>query len=163
MRALIAAAVLLTAAASAAQPPPLAALEFLVGDWRAVDTAPGEHGSFSFRFEAQHHVLVRTNEAVYDAAPSRPASRHDDLMVVYEENGGLRADYFDSEGHVIRYAGSTGPNRVVLVSDPDPRGPRYRLTYSLDGATLNGSFEVAAPGSPDAFKPYLAWKARRSR
>ena len=54
------------------------------------------------------------------------------------------------------------PQAVVFVSDPSSREPRYRLTYSMspDGVLL-GSFELAPPGSPDAFKPYLSWKARR--
>jgi len=163
MRSAIVAALLLAAAAAFGQPAdPLSALEFLVGDWRAVDTLPGERGAFSFRFDVQRHVLVRTNEAVYDATAAHPASRHDDLMVVYAENGALKADYFDSEGHVIRYVARTAPQRVAFVSDPDPKGPRYRLTYEIGAdRVLNGSFEIAMPNAPDAFKPYLSWKARR--
>ncbi len=162
MRAALTATACLVAVAAAAQPAdPLASLSFLVGNWRAIDTAPGERGAFTFAFEAQRHVLVRTNEAIYDATPSRPASRHDDLMVVYAENGAAKADYFDSEGHVIRYAvRSDATNRVTLVSDPDPKGPRFRLSYSLasDGV-LAGSFEIATPDAPDTFKPYLSWRA----
>ena len=54
------------------------------------------------------------------------------------------------------------PNGVTFISDSNPREPRYRLTYTAeaDGA-LVGTFEVAPPGAPDAFKPYLSWKARR--
>jgi hypothetical protein len=83
-------------------------------------------------------------------------------MVVYAENGSVKADYFDSEGHVIRYTAHVDPKRVTFVSDPDPKGPRYRLSYTLasDG-TLNGTFEIATPDAPETFKPYLAWKARR--
>jgi hypothetical protein len=158
---LLAAALLVPTGAAAQQPSdPLAAVSFLVGDWRAVDTPAGERGAFSFRRDLQNHVLVRVNEAVYAATPSKPASRHDDLMVVYAEDGVLKADYFDSEGHVIRYTARTEPNRVVFVSAPDPRGPRYRLTYARAGDVLNGSFELAAPDAPETFKPYLAWKAR---
>jgi len=141
---------------------PLAPLAFLAGDWRAIDTAPGERGAFTFTFDVQRHVLVRTNEAVYDATATREASRHDDLMIVYMDNGSMKADYFDSEGHVIRYAVHATTNEVTFVSDRDPKGPRYRLSYTLasDGV-LSGSFEIATPDAPDAFKPYLTWKARR--
>jgi len=141
----------------------LAPVRFLLGDWQAIDTPAGESGAFTFKLSVQDHVVVRTNEANYAATADRPASRHEDLLVVYAENGTLRSDYFDSEGHVIRYAVQPrGANAVVFVSDVNPREPRYRLTYTLaaDGV-LAGSFEVAAPGSPDGFKRYLTWKARR--
>jgi len=35
-----------------AQPDPFAALRFLLGDWRAVDTPPGEAGAFAFSTQA---------------------------------------------------------------------------------------------------------------
>ena len=159
---LVAAALCIGVPAAAQSADPLAPLAFLVGDWRAIDTAPGERGSFAFTFDVQNHVLVRTNHAIYDATPTRPASRHDDLMVVYAENGVVKADYFDNEGHVIRYTAQLLSTRVAFVSDPDPKGPRYRLSYALaaDGV-LNGSFEIATPDAPDAFKEYVAWTARR--
>ena len=163
MRGVVLAVALLTASPVLAQSADaLAPLAFLVGDWRAIGTAPGERGAFTFKFDVQRHVLVRTNEAVYDATATREASRHDDLMVVYVDNGSVMADYFDSEGHVIRYAVQAAPDHVTFVSDRDPKGPRYRLSYTLasDGV-LSGSFEIATPDAPEAFKPYLAWKARK--
>ena len=155
--------IVLVAHATRAQTDPLSPLRFLIGDWVAIDMPPGETGSFTFKPAADGHVIVRNNEANYAATAERAASRHDDLLVIYSENGSLKADYFDSEGHVIRYGVvSRMPNAVVLVSDPNPREPRYRLTYTTGAAgVLLGSFEIAAPGSPDAFKPYLSWKARR--
>jgi hypothetical protein len=146
-----------------AQNDALSPLRFLIGDWVAIDTPAGETGAFAFRLAVQDHVIVRTNEADYSATAERPASRHEDLLVVYSENGSLKADYFDSERHVIRYSAQPRqPAGVVFISDLSPREPRYRLTYTAgsDGF-LAGSFEVAPPGSPDAFKPYLSWKARR--
>src|SRR4051812_18176057 len=102
-------------------------LGFLIGEWEAVDTPPGESGTFSFTLAVQDHVIVRTNQATYAATAERPASRHDDLLVIYGERGSLRADYFDSEGHVIRYAvRAQNANAVVFVSDPSPNEPRYR-------------------------------------
>ena len=161
--AIVAAALLLGSGAASAQPAqPLAPLQFLVGDWRAIDTAPGESGAFAFRLGVQNHVLVRTNEATNDANATSPTARHDDLMVVFVENGVVKADYFDNEGHIIRYTAHVETNRVAFVSDPDPNGPRYRLTYAVaDGGVLVGSFEIAPPGAADQFKPYLSWKARR--
>jgi predicted dehydrogenase len=151
--------------AAAAQADAFAPLAFLLGEWEAVETPAAERGAFAFRLAVQDHVIIRTNEAVYAATADRPASRHDDLMVIFGENGSLKADYFDNEGHVIRYAvRSPSQGVVTFVSDPNPREPRYRLTYRGDAAgSVAGSFEVAPPGSPDAFKSYLSWKARRRR
>jgi len=162
----VAAALLFGSGSAFAQPassaPPLAPLQFLVGDWVAIDTAPGERGSFAFKFDVQEHVLVRTNEAIYEATSSRPASRHDDLMVVYADGSAIKADYFDNEGHVIRYTAHLDANRATFVSDPDPKGPRFRLTYTMAaGGVLVGAFEIATPDAPEAFKPYLSWRARR--
>jgi hypothetical protein len=155
--------VLLARAVGWAETDAFAKLRFLIGDWRAIDTVPGESGAFAFKLAVQDHVIVRTNEATYAATSERPAQRHDDLLIIYAENGSLKADYFDNEGHVIRYVvEAPGQNTVVFVSNPGPREPRYRLTYKAgpDDA-LTGSFEVAPPGSHDGFKPYLSWRARR--
>ena len=107
--------------------------------------------------------MLRTNEATYAATAERPASRHDDLLVMYAESGSMKADYFDSEGHVIRYAVETGePGVLTFLSELREGEPRYRLTYRAGAdSVLRGTFEIAAPGAPAAFKPYLSWKARR--
>jgi hypothetical protein len=152
-------------AASAQTKAPLSALEFLVGEWEAIGTAPGESGAFGFAFAVQGRVLVRTNHADYAASARGPASRHDDLMVIYAENGAIKADYFDNEDHVIRYIAQVrGVKDVVFVSEAGPSEPRYRLSYSTgaDGL-LKGQFEIAPPGAPDAFKSYLAWTSRKRR
>src|SRR5262245_61868496 len=155
--------VALSAAIGTAQTDPLSSLRFLVGEWQAIDTPPGETGSFTFKPAVQDRIIVRTNEAHYAATKERPASRHDDLLVIYVENGSIKADYFDSENHVIRYAVQTPrSNYAVFVSDPSPGEPGYRLSYTAgEHGILLGSFEVAPPGAPDAFKPYLSWKASK--
>ena len=164
MKSIAALALLLALQRAAAQADAFAPLAFLLGEWQAVETPAGESGAFAFRLAVQDHVIIRTNEAVYAATADRPASRHDDLMVIFSENGSLKADYFDNEGHVIRYAvRAPSPGVVSFVSDPTPGEPRYRLTYrGAAGGTVAGSFEVAPPGSPEAFTTYLSWKARRS-
>ncbi len=148
---------------AAAQTDPFSSLRFLLGEWTAVDTPTGEGGAFSFTLAVQDRVMVRSNEARYEATADRPASRHDDLMVIYSDSGILKADYFDSEDHVIRYTvHADAADAVTFISDPLPGEPRYRLAYQAGSAgLLNGSFEIAPPGAPEAFKRYLVWKARR--
>jgi len=54
------------------------------------------------------------------------------------------------------------PGAVVFISEIQPGAPRYRLAYTEGtGNTLTGRFEVAPPGKPDAFAPYLSWTARK--
>src|SRR5262244_1588463 len=48
-------------------------------------------------------------------------------------DGATRADYWDSEGHVIRYGVTVDAGKsIVFLSEG--AGPRYRLTYSFTGA-----------------------------
>jgi hypothetical protein len=85
-------------------------------------------------------------------------------MVIYAApgGGGARADYYDSEGHVIRYAvQSPAANQAVFTSDATTGAPRVRLTYRLEGGVLEGTFEIASPEAPDVFKPYLSWEAHK--
>lgn len=160
-------AALIGAPALAAGPPELAPLDFLIGEWPA--SGSGQPGSASgrtvFTPELQGRILVRTSYAVYAASAGRPASRHDDLMIVYAVPGaGARADYYDSEGHVIRYVvHSPGPGQAVFASERRDGKPRYRLSYRLgpDGL-LRGEFSIAPPDAPEAFKTYLSWTSRKA-
>jgi hypothetical protein len=130
----------------------------LLGDWTAVGTGkPGEGtGGFTLTPDAGGKVLVRRSFAEY---PKQP--RHDDLMVIYREGGAIKASFFDSEGHVIRYAVTAGEKKAVFLSEPGP-GPRFRLTYDWgDAQALKILFEVAAPNAPDKFTKYLEGSARR--
>ncbi len=115
------------------RPAPLAPLQFLVGEWEGIGDQAGATGG-----------------------------RHDDLMVVYMEAGVVKADYFDNEGHVIRYVVDGRPGEAVFVSEIKVAEPRYRLTYTqASPSTLTGRFDVAPPGTPEAFGPYLSWTARK--
>ncbi len=145
-------------------PEPLAALQYLLGRWKAISLAGEAEGGFSFELQLLGRVMVRTNYAAYPANRERVAFRHEDLMVIYTDDlPGLRAAYFDSEGHVIHYTGQvTAANTVVFTSLPAADGPGFRLTYSLiEPDVLAGKFETASPQAPDQFSSYLAWSARR--
>ncbi len=138
-------------------------LEFLLGKWTGVagekDTPLGAgQGAFSFEPQLDRKIIVRHNAAEYAAGP-----RHDDLMVIYLDspNDAPRAIYFDSEGHVIRYnLALPATNTAVFESDGTQRGPRYRLSYWLEKNSLNGKFEVAAPGGE--YKTYMSWTSNKS-
>jgi len=138
-------------------------LDFLLGQWTGSagqkDTPQGAgRGSFSFEPELNQKVIVRRNHASYDSGV-----QHDDLMVIYPDapDETPRAIYFDSEGHVIRYnLAFPSPNRVVFETDAAQPGPKYRLTYWMEGESLNGRFEVAASSE---YKTYLSWSSKRQR
>jgi hypothetical protein len=143
-------------------PGPLASLQFLLGTWEGIGDQGGATGGFSFALSVQDRVIVRTNYADTPARGGKSASRHDDLMVIYEDAGRVKAEYFDSERHVVRYVAETKGGEVVFLSDIKASEPRYRLTYTqASTTTLRGKFDVAPPGQPDAFAPYLSWTARK--
>jgi len=157
-----------TAAAShagGATPPELQPFAFLLGEWVADGGgAPGAaSGRASFAAGLQGTVMVRTSYAEYPATAERPALRHDDLMLIHVAGGRVQADYYDNEGHVIRYAvSSPRPGEACFVSEPVEASPRFRLTYQLGaGGVLHGEFAIAAPGKPDGFATYLTWASRK--
>jgi hypothetical protein len=138
--------------------------QFLVGNWAGEGGGqPGQGtGAFSFSPELQGKILVRRSFAEYPAANGKPASRHDDLLIVYrdETNHGLRATYFDSEGHAIQYTVRPADGTVVFVSEGARSGPRFRMSYTSTGKnTLKFKFEIAAPGKD--FAPYIEAAAHR--
>ena len=145
-------------------PAPLAPLQFLLGQWEGVGDQAGATGGFSFAPGLQDRVILRTNYSNTPANGTTPASRHDDLMVIHVDADVVKADYFDSEGHTIHYVANARPGEVVFLSEIAASAPTYRLTYTRGpAATLIGKFEVAPPGRPDAFAPYLSWTARKAR
>ena len=137
-------------------------LEFLLGKWTGSagekDTPLGAgQGGVSFEPELDRKIIVRRNRAAYDSGV-----RHEDLMVIYVDTPGdtPRAIYFDTEGHVIHYnLNFPAPDRVIFESDRSQAGPRYRLSYTLNGSALDGKFEVAAPGSE--YKTYMSWSSKK--
>jgi hypothetical protein len=140
-------------------------VQFLVGHWTGEGTGQSGQGtgSFSFTPDLAGKVLVRKSFAEYPAANGKPASRHDDLMIVYRDEASrqMRAMYFDSEGHVIPYAVKPADGGgVVFVTEGAPDTMRYRLTYSGIGAErLKLKFEIAPPGKD--FTTYIEAAAHR--
>ena len=141
--------------------------QFLLGSWNAAGSGvPGEGaGEFSFTLDLQKRVLVRRSHTDYPAAANRPAFAHDDLMIVYgDDQRVFHADYFDNEGHVIRYAieFSADENSCTFVSESAASQPRFRLTYSkVKDGQLRIKFEIASPNQPNEFKTYVEGTAQR--
>lgn len=154
--------IMLTGTARGENAAALASFQFLLGQWEGIGDQAGATGGFTFALGVQDRVIVRTNYSNTPATGDMPASRHDDLMVIYVDAGVVKADYFDSENHVIRYVAEARSGEVMFLSEVKPSEPRYRLTYTRDSATiLIGTFEVAPPGKPGSFTPYLSWTARK--
>jgi hypothetical protein len=147
---------------------PWADFRFLIGTWIS-DNKP-EDGSCRFSLEAELgvKVLVRRNTAELPAAKGRPAGKHEDLVIIYRATGGkqFRASYFDNEGHVIQYAITPLPdkNGLVFLSDADPAGPRFRLTYTKgESDKVAVKFEIAPSGKAKEFHTYLEGSVRRKK
>jgi hypothetical protein len=142
-------------------------LKFLSGDWvGAGGGAPGQGtGEFSFTPDLQGQVIVRKSYAEYPATKDKAAYRHDDLTVIYQLPGDtMRAVYFDNENHVINYTLAILPDegKAIFVSAPSASAPRFRLTYTkTKDDTVALKFEIAPPGQPEAFAPYIESTARR--
>ena len=141
--------------------------QFLLGEWVGEgDGTPGQgSGGFTFAFDLDGKILVRKNYAEYPATNAKPAYRHDDLMIIYEAPEGIfRANYFDSEGHVINYAieFSADQKTTTFISDRLTAAPRFRFTYEkIDVEHLGIQFEIAPPGKPDDFSIYIQASAYR--
>ncbi len=157
-------AILLAGASLAYAAGPWDDIQFLFGKWGGGGQGqPGAgQGEFSFEPDLNGRIVVR--HSFNQIASGREAgTRHDDLLILYSEppNDAKRAIYFDSEGHVIRYNVTVPhPKNVVFESDVSQPGPRYRLSYSLDGDVLNGQFEIAESAKAQ-YKTYLNWKAKK--
>lgn len=159
---LVAAVLVHVAVAARAQAPGdgFPELRFLLGRWEASGGGqPGASaGEMTFAVDVQGKVLVRRNES------RSPDGLHTDLMVVFRDGAKrLRADFFDSEGHVISYdvTTSANPNRAVFFQASGAGQPGFRFTYTqLTADTLDLLFEVAPPGS-ETFSTYLHGTASR--
>lgn len=142
------------------------AYRFLVGTWVADSTGDPKQGRGEFTFSSYltDNILVRENHTVIAATSDKPAVTHDDLMVIYHDQRQTRANYWDDEGHAISYAASFNANKdtLTLVSDVVAGVPRFRLQYiKLSDGGLKITFDLAPPGQPDAFAPYLQGTAHK--
>ena len=148
--------------------PAMEPLRFLVGHWEGAgdvtDAHGRSHGVSTIGVEADGRVLLRRDHTeVVDVAGKRTEG-FGQLMVVYGEGPGVRADYMDGEGHVIHY----GPAVVVagrsveFTSAEVPGAPTFRLRYDAVGAErLKVAFTIRPPGQA-TFQPIAVGELHRT-
>ena len=158
MKPLFALAVLSLLAGPAAAEPALSAamqpLSFLVGHWTSLGgKAEGGRtatGVTSIEPAAGGAALLRRDRTDLSGAGGKGGSSFEQVMLIYPEGGTLHGDYFDGE-HVIHYISATVvPGKSVSFDTADvPGPPRFRLTYTAEGADkLAVKFEMKPPGAP---------------
>lgn len=173
MKTFVAVAALLTLAltqmnlALSAQADPWRALAFLEGTWdahaQAGSAGARSNGTYTFKPELKHHVLVRRSDSAACKGPANYDCDHSDVLYVYQEgeNQPVRAIYFDNEGHVIHYAVSTpDASTAIFISEASPSGPQFRLAYELKGSVMWGKFQMRMPGQGE-WKSYLEWSGAK--
>lgn len=125
--------------------------QWLLGEWKGEGAGkPGEgNGTFSFAFDLDKKILVRKNYTEFPATNSKPASIHEDLMIIYLDFSGnpSKAIYFDNEGHTIHYSIQYSDKTITLQSEKIAHIPVFKLSYIwLDDTTINTQFEISQDG-----------------
>jgi hypothetical protein len=138
--------------------------DWLTGDWKGEGSGqPGQgSGAFSFSFDLDRNIIIRKSHSIYPATQSKPATKHDDLLIVYLDVTGNpnKAIYFDNEGHTISYTITYSDKSIMMTSDKIPDTPVFRLVYTLvDSETINTRFEMSQDG--DKYTPYIEGKSKK--
>ena len=141
-------------------------LRWLLGAWKGEGTGkPGEGaGTFAFYADLDGDIIVRKNHTEFPAAQNKPATVHDDLMVIYtdQKTKSQAAIYFDNEGHTINYSVTYLDNSVVFTSERSGNIPAFRLTYTPEGKdTVDITFDMSREDGK--FVTYLEGKSVRAR
>ena len=142
---------LTTLVCNAQKPDKWKKIEWLPGQWRGEGGGePGQGGgTFSFTYDLGKNIIVRKSHSEYNTSDKNSVVNHDDLMIIYSESKdiGLKAIYFDNEGHIINYSVSLADKSVILLSEKKPDAPQFRLTYThLDDSSVNVKFEISTDG-----------------
>jgi hypothetical protein len=130
----------------------LAGLEFLVGHWTGgVGTLPDSggtsSGSSTITIEANGTALLRKDHTDLFDVQGKPSGGFDQIMLIYAEQGQLRADYSDGR-HVIHYPTVVvQPGKSATFISLPAEGATFKLSYELASANvLNVSFSTQPPG-----------------
>jgi hypothetical protein len=139
---------------------------WLKGEWVGEGSGqPGQgQGSFTFRFDLDKNILIRESHTEFPVSSDRPASLHDDIMVIYpvDKNASVKAIYFDNEKHIINYSLSFSDKSIVFTSEKTENVPIFRLSYTpLEEGKLNTLFEMSQDG--EHFIKYIEGKSIRKK
>jgi len=140
--------------------------QYMLGEWKGEGSGqPGEgSGMFTLKPKLEGNILERKGRTEIAATATRPASLHEDVMIIYKNREGnpVKSIYFDNESHVINYDITYSENKITMTSEANPAMPRFRLIYEkLDDKLLNIRFEIAMPNAPEEFKMYLEGKSKK--
>lgn len=138
--------------------------QWLLGEWNGEGTGkPGEgNGTFSFTFDLDKKILVRKSLTKFPATDLKPASIHEDLMIIYLDFSGnpSKAIYFDNESHTIQYSIQYSDKTITFLSEKIPNVPVFKLSYSwLSDNTINTKFELSQDGQN--FMTYIEGKSSK--
>ncbi len=147
---------------------PLKPLAFLVGRWDGggvvADTGGTAKGFSTITVEANGGVLLRKDHtALFDKA-GKLTGGFDQVMMIYPDAGGVRADYSDGQ-HLIHYTSArVEPGRSVeFIGDARPGAPTFRLRYEIEGPdVLTVTFGVVPPGQT-TFQPIATGELHRAK
>lgn len=131
---------------------------WLTGEWIGQGSGqPGQgQGFFTFHFDLDKNILIRESHTEFPTSADKPASVHNDLMVVYpgDNNTSVNAIYFDNEKHIINYTVSFPDKSIVFTSKKADNTPIFRLTYTpLKEDKVNTLFEMSQDG--EHFTKYI--------
>lgn len=136
----------------------LAGVAFLAGHWDAgvgkvADTGGTSKGFTDITVEANGTALLSKGYTDLFDAKGAPAGQYFQILLIYPENGTLRADYLDGV-HVIHYThAAVTPGKSVTLSSSPGDGPIFQLTYNLQAPdALAVTFGTIPPGEA-AFRP----------
>jgi len=137
---------------------PLKPLSFLLGQWRGggdvADAGGTASGVSVMTNEANGGVILRKDHTQLFDKAGKPIGAFDQIMIIYEDVGGVRAEYSDGQ-HLIHYdrAKIKDGRSVTFQSAASPGAPMFTLRYeTLSSDRLKITFGMIAPGG-DRFQP----------
>lgn len=146
---------------------PLAPLGFLLGNWKSddgkvADTGGTAKGGSLISAQSDGWALLRQDHTELFDKDGKPAGGFHQTMVIYSDNGAVRADYVDGEGHAIHYVSAEiTPEKSVIFSSAPGQGPVFRLRYDLQGpGVMMVSFGMVPPGQSE-FHPIATGTLRK--
>lgn len=150
-------AALVAVPAAAAPVDPFAPLQKLTGSWQGTDPDHHSSGVFTLTPDLGGKTLLRRG------SNDSPQGHHEDVMIIYSSPTGLRASYWDNEGHKIDYAITSTGDHVEMLSDDVANQPRFKLVYDVRGADeLAIDFSIKPPGAPQ-FQHYTGGTVHRKK